>query len=116
MAFSDPQTINAQTCNRIAFGDNKGAFRTTAGDYLLSFEHTYGKRNRHTVSFRSDKIGVDPLQPTSNAPYSMTARFIVDVPPAGYTAIEMAAISQSLLTYLSASSFSAANKLLGGES
>jgi len=118
MAFPDPQviTINAvaQSCPRIASGPNSGAFQKDDAS-VKRVSHTYNKRTRHLIRVDSSKITADPLNPTSNLPYSMSAHLVVDVPVMGYTVAEQKQVVDGFLAYLSASSGANVTRLLGGE-
>lgn len=119
MAFSDPQsvTINAvaQSLPRVSTGENQGVFRKDDTTVELKVSHSYGKRIRRAIRLTHNKVGVDPLVPTVNVPYSMSVTLVVDGPQVGYTVAEAKQIVDGLTAYLTASSGARVTQLLGGE-
>lgn len=119
MAFADPQsvTINAvaQSLPRTSNGVNSGTFTKDDGAYKLSVSHNYGKRTRRTIRIDGTKIAADPLQPSTNARYSMSTYLVVDAPVTGYTNAEIKQVIDGLTAYLTASSGAKVTQLLGGE-
>jgi hypothetical protein len=120
MAFSDPQTITinavAQTLPRTSSGINQGAFATSDGAYKESISHTYGNRTRRVLRLDASKVAADPLNPTQNKPYSMSAYLVVDIPTFGYSVTEQKQVVDGLVAYLAATSGAKVTQLLGGES
>jgi len=119
MAFADPQsvTINsvANSLPRTSSGPNTGSFTKDDGAVKLTVSHSYGKRVRRTVRLDHTKIAADPLQPSTNARYSMSTYVVVDAPVTGYTNAEIKQIVDALTGYLTASSGARVTQLLGGE-
>lgn len=119
MAFADPQsvTINAvaNTLPRISSGVNTGSFQKDDSTIKLSVAHAYNKRIRRTIRLDHKKTAADPLQPSTNALFSMSCYIVVDVPEAGYTVAEQKQIVDGLTAYLTASSGARVTQLLGGE-
>lgn len=119
MAYADPQsvTINAvaNTLPRTSSGTNSGTFTKDDGALKLSISHNYGKRTRRTVRIDATKIAADPLQPSTNARYSMSTYIVVDAPVTGYTNAEIKQVVDGLTAYLTASSGARVTQLLGGE-
>lgn len=119
MAFADPQsvTINAVPISlpRTGFGATNGSFKAADGNTLLSVSHAYGKRTRHQIRLDSLKTAADPLNPTTNLPYSMSCYMVVDVPIIGYTVAEQKLVVDGLTAYLTASSGARVTQLLGNE-
>jgi hypothetical protein len=97
----------------VSAGDSTGNFNT--GDLTLSVSHIVGKRIRHQVRLDHKKLAVDPLNPTSNAPYSMSTYLVVDVPLVGYTLAEQGQYVAGLTGWATASSGARITQLLGGE-
>lgn len=118
--FSDPQsvTINsvAQSLPRIGQGLNAGLFQKDDGSYKLSINHSLATRNRRVIRLDNYKTATDPLVPTNNAPYRGAVWLAVDMPKVGYTIAEQALLTNGFLAFLSASSYAAMTKFLGGES
>jgi hypothetical protein len=68
------------------------------------------------MKFTDTKTAADPLNPTTNKPYSMSVSVAVDLPPFGYSLAEAKVIVDGLVAYLTASSGARVTQLLGGES
>jgi hypothetical protein len=115
MAFSDPQTILTQSLARTSSGDGTGSFTKDDGTRKLDIAHQYGRRTRRVIKFTDTKTAADPLNPTTNKPYSMSVSLVVDVPAFGYTVAEEKVIVDGLVAYLTASSGARVTQLLGGE-
>lgn len=115
MAFSDPQTIASSTLARTSSGQDSGAFTSSDGARSETIAHTYGKRTRRVIKFSDTKNAADPLNPTTNKPYSMSASLVVDLPPFGYSVTEAKVIVDGLVAYLTASTGARVLQLLGGE-
>lgn len=115
MAFADPQTILTQSLPRTSSGVNSGAFIKDDGTRKLDVNHSYGRRTRRAIKFTDTKVAADPLNPTTNKPYSMSVTLVVDVPTFGYTVAEEKVIVDGLVAYLTASSGARVTQLLGGE-
>jgi len=119
MAYADPQSVtiasNTISLPRTGSGLNTGTFASNDGTAVMSVSHTYAKRNRHQFRIDFNKIAADPLLAGTNNEYSMSAYIVVDEPPVGFTVAEATDVVKGLCTLLSASSYSAVTKLLGGE-
>jgi hypothetical protein len=116
MAFADPQTVLTQTLPRTGSGTESGSFTKDDGTRKLDVAHTYGRRTRRVIKLTDVKNAADPLNPTINKPYSMSASLVIDVPSFGYTVAEAKVIADGLVAYLTASSGARVTQLLGGES
>jgi len=116
MAFADPQTVLTQTLPRTGSGPDSGSFTKDDGTRKLEISHFYGKRVRRVVKFTDTKNAADPLNPTTNKPYSMSVTFTADLPQFGYTVAEAKVIADGLVAYLTATSGARVTQLLGGES
>lgn len=115
MAFADPQTVLTQSLARTSSGVNSGSFTKDDGTRKLDVAHTYGRRTRRVIKLVDTKTAADPLNPTTNKPYSMSVSLVVDVPTFGYTVAEAKVIVDGLVAYLTASSGARVSQLLGGE-
>lgn len=115
MAFADPQTVLTQSLARTSSGDGTGSFTKDDGTRKLDVAHSYGRRTRRVIKFTDTKTAADPLNPTTNKPYSMSVSVVVDVPTFGYTVAEEKVIVDGLIAYLTASSGARVTQLLGGE-
>lgn len=118
--FTEPQTVTinavAVSLPRTSSGVNSGVFTSADGAVKLTASHAYGKRTRRTIRIDHSKIAADPLQPSTNARYSMSTYVVVDVPAVGYTAAEAKQVVDALSAYMTASAGANVTKLLGGES
>lgn len=90
--FTEPLTVTiatvAKPLNRVSLGEFKGVFQDSLGN-RFSIGHTTGRRNRHTVRLDVTKTAADPFVSGVNKQYSMSALLIVDVPPLGFTDVEI---------------------------
>lgn len=115
--FSEPQTVTVagvgKSLVRVAFGDRKGVFEDTLGN-KLTLQHTAGRRNRHIVRFDRTKTAADPLLDGVSRNYSMSVQLIIDVPPVGFNATEMAENAQALVDWADAAGV--LSKVTAGES
>lgn len=120
MALSDPQTVTvnsvAKTLQRVSSGDYTGTFADVADGLTLRVSHTLGRRNRSTVRLEIAKISADPLVPSTNAPYSMTAYLVIDTPPQGFTTTEQTNNLKALVDWFSASTYANVAKVVNRES
>jgi hypothetical protein len=115
MAFADPQTILTQALARTGSGVGTGSFSKDDGTRQLDIANQYGRRTRRVIKFTDTKTAADPLNPTTNKPYSMSVSVVVDIPVFGYTVAEQKVIVDGLVAYLTASSGARVTQLLGGE-
>jgi len=117
--FSDPQSVTisgaAKSLPRVSSGDFSGQFRSSDGAYTLQVKHTGGKRDRSVVRLDTKKIGVNPLDPSKNLPFTASAYLVVDSPNqgTGFTAVELEDLTKGLVAYLSAANVT---KFVGKES
>lgn len=122
MAFPDPQSITLSgvplTLPRIGQSMNQGAFllNGTGTETKLSVSHTYGKRARHLIRLDHTFTAADPLNPTTNLPYTASVYAVADVPLFGYSVSAQKALGDAFTAYLAAGSGGAWTRLLGGES
>jgi hypothetical protein len=118
--LSDPQSVTiggtAVSLPRTAITANGASYVAPDSATRLEVLHTYGRRNRHMVRVRTDKIAADPLLASNNRRLSATAGFYIDVPPEGFSVTEQVALVKSLTDALSASTMALTTKVVGGES
>lgn len=118
--LSDPQSVtisgSAVSLPRTAVTPTGAAY--TSPDSTVAFDilHTKGRRNRHQVRIKSDKIAADPLLTATNRRLSASVWLTVDVPPEGFTVAEQVALISALAAWLTASTNANATKVVGGES
>jgi hypothetical protein len=121
MAFSDPQSItigaNTTSLPRTGSSDSSGVFQSADGNIQLRISHSYtSTRVRHLIRVDTKKVAPDPLFPAQNTPYKEACYLVVDEPLTGYTVTEQTDMVKGLINLLSASTFAALTKLIGGES
>jgi t-SNARE complex subunit (syntaxin) len=122
MALTDPQKFKEVagtevTAPRVVTGDLKSEYRTSDGLHRLTIStQENGTRNRHLVRIDTYKIATNPYEETKKQEISSSVYLVVDRPDAGYTVAEMKKLVEGLVGFLSASSYAAVEKVLGGES
>jgi hypothetical protein len=119
--FADPQSVTlsgtALSFPRVGSGLTSGVFQNDGyGHSVLTISHAIAKRGRHVVRLDNTKIAVDPLQPATNKPFSMSTYLVVDAPLAGFSVAEQGYFVAGLRDWLTASSGANIAKLIGGES
>jgi len=102
--YTDPQTVTvnavAKSLARTESGDHNGAFESTVDGLVLSISHALARRNRSTVRLDVNKTSADPLVPSTNRPYSMSCYLVVDVPPQGFSTVEITNNAKALIDWL----------------
>jgi len=102
--FADPQTVTvstiAKSLARTESGDHSGAFESAVDGLVLEISHLLARRNRSTVRLDISKTSADPLVPSTNRPYSMSAYLVIDVPPQGFSTAEITANTKALVDWL----------------
>jgi hypothetical protein len=120
MAFADPQkvkvTAKEETLPRVSVGSFSSEYTSSDGLITLKLSTANGRRKRHVARIDLSKITEDPFDDTKNVQVSTSAYLVVDKPLAGFTAAELKTLVEGLIGFLSASSYSATDKLLGSES
>lgn len=116
--FADPQSVTvnavAKSLPRTGSGDHTGTFEDPADGLVLTISHQNGRRHRSTVRLDNSKISADPLVPTSNRPYSLSAYVVLDTPLQGYTTTEIGYYLKALSDWLAVAGNQ--TKILGFES
>lgn len=117
MAFADPQSVSidgtAVSLPRTGMALDAGAFSSTDRTVNLLVRHSAGRRARHNVVLKQDKVVADPLVPSQNRPVSYQASFTVDLPTSGVSAADIKALAVALATWATAANI---EKLISGES
>jgi hypothetical protein len=120
MAYTDPQSITISavpiSLPRVNVGNNGSEYLSSDGLVKLAANSAYGRRTRRVLRVDHSKITADPFIPAQNTKVSMSNYIVFDVPVAGYTNAEVAAVYQGFKTLFTASSDALITKLLGGES
>lgn len=122
MALTDPQkvkvTAEEKTLPRVVTGNYSSKYETEDGliDLTLSTTESASNRKRHLARIDVNKITTMPFDETKKQEISMSAYVVIDRPVAGFTNAEAKTLVEGLVGFLSASTYSATTKLLGGES
>lgn len=122
MAFADPQSVTIGTTPgtvslpRTGQTIGSGQFTSADGTVVQTINHTYGNRTRRQYRLDYSKITTDPLQTGINIRVKQSAWLVIDTPPAGFSVTEQQDLIKALVNALSATSFAAVTKLVGGES
>lgn len=118
--LADPQSITlsgtATSLPRTGVTPQGAKYSSPDTSLTLSTVHNYGRRTRHSVQVRQDKIAADPLLTSANRRLSASVWLAIDVPPEGFSIAEQTALIKSLTDWLTASTMANAGKLAGGES
>ena len=116
--FNDPSSITYNTVvtsmPKVDTGNRRGVYESADNALRLSISHANGKRERSEVRLDHRKTAADPLDPTKNKPYDMSAYLVINRPPFGYTDAEAQLVYDALVTFVSNASNKA--KILGQES
>lgn len=120
MAYTDPQsvTIGASTVSlpRTGSGINTGTFTSADGSTRLTVSNSYAKRTRRVIRLDVSKISSDVLVPSQNVKTSYSTYLVLDAPVNGVTSQEQIDAVKALINMLSAATFAATTKFVGGES
>lgn len=118
--LADPQSITlagtATSLPRTAVTPTGAVYSTPDSSIKFDVLHNYGRRNRHMVRIKSDKIAADPLLAGNNRRLSTSVWLVVDVPPEGFSTADQVGLIKALSDWLTASSNANATKVVGGES
>jgi hypothetical protein len=120
MAFADPQKVKVTeteaTLPRVDTGSFSSQYLSSDGLTRLTISTQNGKRKRHVARIDLSKITTNPFDTTQNVEVGSSAYLVVDRPLAGFTNTELKKLVEGLVGFLSASTYSATEKLLGSES
>jgi len=120
MAFADPQKVKVTetevTLPRVDSGGFKSVYLSSDGLTRLTLSTQNGKRKRHMARIDLSKIIASTLTPTTNEEASASAYLVIDHPNSGFSTAELKKLTEGLSNFLSASTFSAVEKLIGSES
>lgn len=117
--FADPQSVTiagqAKSMPRIAVGDGNSTFRTADETVQMRISHRASKgRTRRMVRLDQTVIAADPL--TAEQDYQTAGVYVVvDEPKVGFTDQALIDVLTALVTWLSASTYANAVKVLGSE-
>jgi len=129
--FSDPQSVTITGYNsgaaislpRISNQGSKSIYQSNDGFYTLTISHQFsGKADTAAYRVRSmyrldvKVLATDPFNADKSIYQDFGAYIVLDKPAFGFTATNMVNIVAALVTQISASSYTAAGKLVGNES
>jgi hypothetical protein len=104
MALADPTSLTIATVAtpfaRLSTEENKSVYKDATGNWKLTVSHLYNKRTRRSFRLDYTKTGANPLFPSQNETFSMSAYMVVDVPPVGFTATEQQNIVKAVADFL----------------
>lgn len=122
MSFADPLSITVSgttsSLPRTSVDGDETKYSSADGLIVFSAAHQSSGRNRTRRLLRVDasKMTADPFKPAENVKVSTSVYTVFDVPPAGYSPTELAALWVGYRTMLAANSDLLITKLLAGES
>ena len=121
MAFSDPQTLKVDGTNNVSLprvdtGNFSSEYLSADGLLRLKISSTQGRRKRHVARVDLSKVIASVVNPSQMEEVSTSVYLVIDRPLSGYTNAELKKVVEGILTFLSASTYSATEKLLGMES
>lgn len=99
--FTEPLNVTVsgavKSLARIGTSDLRGVFNNTAAGIRATISHTSGKRDRHVVQLKFDKLTADTFTEGVNKQVSMSVQLSVDAPPVGFTVAEIEANVQAAI-------------------
>jgi hypothetical protein len=121
--LTDPQKFKEVagtevTAPRVSTGDFKSVYETSDGlnKLTLSTSESNSNRRRHLVRIDVEKLTTNIYEESKKQAVSASVYLVVDRPVNGYSVAEMVKLVKGLVGLISASSYSVAEKALGGES
>jgi hypothetical protein len=119
--FSDPQTVKVDGTNNVSLprvdtGGFASEYLSADGTIRLKISTANGRRKRHVARIDLSKITTDPFDTSQNIEVSSSVYLVVDRPLAGFSNVELRKVVEGLVTFLSASTYAATEKVLGSES
>jgi hypothetical protein len=119
--FSDPQKIKVVggtevTVPRVDTGSFKSSYLSSDGLTRLTLSTQNGRRKRHMVRVDVSKVIASTINPAQNEEASASVYLVVDRPLTGYSNAELKNLVEGMVAFLSASTYSATEKLIGSES
>lgn len=121
MAFADPQSVKVDGTNtvslpRVDTGSFASEYLSADGTIRLKLSTANGRRKRHVARIDLSKITTNPFDTSQNVEVGTSVYLVVDRPLAGFTNAELKKVVEGTVAFLSASTYSAVDKLLGSES
>lgn len=117
----DPMTVTvgsnpAKTLPRTRVTPEGATYVSDDGDLSVTFQHSYGKRQRHLARIEFRKKAADPLTSGLNQIYSGRVHIVTDAPLVGFTAAELNDFALALTSMLGSGTPEIALRHLQGES
>jgi hypothetical protein len=123
MALADPSKFKVETgteveAPRVVSGDYNALYSTSDGlnKMTVSTTKSNSSRYRHLVRIDVEKLSTNIYEESKKQAVSMSVYLVVDRPQNGYTVADAKKLVEGLVGFLSATSYSAVTKVLGGES
>lgn len=123
MALTDPQKFKEAagtevTAPRVSTGNLTSKYSTSDGlnQLTVSTTETANNRLRHMARIDTSKLATNVYEESKKQSVSCSAYLVVDRPVNGFTAAEAKKLVEGLVGLLSASTYSATEKMLGKES
>lgn len=121
MAFADPQKVKVDGATEVSLprvdtGNFSSVYTSADGAINLKLSTANGRRKRHVARIDLSKVIASTINPSQNEEVSTSAYLVVDRPLSGYTNADLKKLVEGLVGFLSASTYSATEKLLGSES
>lgn len=116
--FADPQslTVNAvaKSLPRVSTQGRTSKYENPTEGLTLDVNHRITKtQTSRLVKVTKTKIAADPLDPTVNQSYSMSAHVVINTPVSGFTDAEQLQIVKALKDFLTDANI---GKITSGES
>jgi hypothetical protein len=116
--FSDPTTLTYNAVStpmpKVDSGNRRGVYESADNALRLTISHVNNKRERSEARLDHKKTAADPLDPSKNRPFDMSACFWINRPIGGYTDAEAQLVYDALVAFITNASNKA--KILGQES
>lgn len=105
------------TLPRVKVNGDSTVYRSSDGLLQATVSHLYGANNaRRMIRFDQKKYAADPFIPAQNRLVSQSWWMVDMVPTVGFTLTESKDLAKCGMDYVSASTYAALLKILGGES
>lgn len=129
--FSDPQSVTITGFNggvaislpRVSTSGSKSVYQSNDGLYIVTISHqTSGKPGTASFVTRSMYkldvriLATDPFNAEKSAYQTFSVHTVLTKPAYGFTASQETEITKAQIANLSASTYAAVGKLIGGES
>lgn len=116
--FADPQSLTynaaAKSLPRVSTQGRTSKYENPTEGLTLDISHRItGKGASRLIKVTKTKIAADPLDPSVNQSFSMSAHVVIQTPTAGFSDAEILYTAKALVTFLSDANI---GKITAGES